>query len=133
VRRICFQSGFLKTCFRRSLRWWNGPIDVHADADHRTLAGLSLGGEQALSIGLAYADLFHYILGFSGAVGSPFMNAKTEFGQTLSKSEVLNSKFRLLWVSCGKQDFLYQANRQFVDMLNSKGVKVQFRETEGSH
>jgi enterochelin esterase family protein len=39
----------------------------------------------------------------------------------------------LLWVSCGKQDFLYQANREFVDLLNKRGVKVLFRETEGSH
>ncbi len=106
---------------------------VYTDADHRAIAGLSMGGGQALSIGLAHPDLFHYVLGFSGAVGGPFMNAETEFGQTLSKPEVLNSKLRLLWVSCGKQDFLYQANRQFVDMLKSKGVKVFFQETEGSH
>ena len=48
-------------------------------------------------------------------------------------AEVLNSKLRLLWISCGKQDFLYQANRQFVDMLKGKGVKVLFPEMEGSH
>jgi enterochelin esterase-like enzyme len=106
---------------------------VYTDADHRAIAGLSMGGGQALSIGLARTDLFRYVLGFSGAVGGPFMNAETEFGEALSKPEVFNSKLRLLWVSCGKQDFLYQANRQFVDMLKSKGVKVLFRETEGSH
>jgi enterochelin esterase-like enzyme len=106
---------------------------VHADADHRAIAGLSMGGGQALSIGLARTDLFHYVLGFSGAVGGPFMNAEAEFSEALSKPEILNSRLRLLWVSCGKQDFLYQANRQFVDMLKSKGVKVLFRETEGSH
>jgi enterochelin esterase-like enzyme len=106
---------------------------VRADADHRAIAGLSMGGGQALSIGLARTDLFHYVLGFSGAVGGPFMNAEAEFSEALSKPEILNSRLRLLWVSCGKQDFLYQANRQFVDMLKSKGVKVLFRETEGSH
>jgi enterochelin esterase family protein len=106
---------------------------VYTDADHRAIAGLSMGGGQALSIGLARSDLFHYVLGFSGAVGGPFMNAETEFGEALSKPEVLNSRLRLLWVSCGKQDFLYQANRQFVDMLKGKGVNVLFRETEGSH
>lgn len=106
---------------------------VYTDADQRAIAGLSMGGGQALSIGLARTDLFHYVLGFSGAVGSPFMNAETEFGEALSKPEVLNSRLRLLWVSCGKQDFLYQANRQFADMLKGKGVNVLFRETEGSH
>jgi enterochelin esterase-like enzyme len=106
---------------------------VYMDADHRAIAGLSMGGGQALSIGLARTDLFHYVLGFSGAVGGPFMNAEAEFSGVLSKPEVLNSKLRLLWVSCGKQDFLYQANRQFVDMLKSKGVRVAFPEMEGSH
>ena len=106
---------------------------VDPDADSRAIAGLSMGGGQALSIGLTHPDLFHYILGFSAAVGSPFMNAETEFGEALSKPEALNSKLRLLWDSCGKQDFLYQANRRFVDLLRSKGVKVLFHETEGSH
>jgi enterochelin esterase family protein len=61
------------------------------------------------------------------------MNAEEEFSQALSKPDLINSKLRLLWVSCGKQDFLYQANREFVDLLKSKGVNVLFRETEGSH
>jgi enterochelin esterase-like enzyme len=106
---------------------------VYADADHRAIAGLSMGGGQALSIGLAHADLFHFVLGYSAAVGGPFMNAEAEFNEVLADSGGLNSNLRLLWVGCGKQDFLYQANRQFVDLLKSKGVNALYRETEGSH
>ena len=106
---------------------------AYKDADHRAIAGLSMGGGQALSIGLARTDLFHYALGFSAAVGSPFMNAESEFSDALSKPKDLNSKLRLLWVACGRQDFLYQANRQFVDLLKSKDINVVFHETEGSH
>jgi enterochelin esterase-like enzyme len=106
---------------------------VYANADLRAIAGLSMGGGQALSIGLARTDLFHYVLGFSGTVGGPFMNAEAELSGALSKTEAFKSKLRLLWVSCGRQDFLYQANRQFVDMLKSKGMKALFPEMEGSH
>jgi enterochelin esterase-like enzyme len=106
---------------------------VYPDADHRAIAGLSMGGGQALSIGIAHPDLFHFVLGYSAAVGGPFMNAESEFNEVLANSESLNSKLRLLWIGCGKQDFLYQANRQFVDLLKSKGVKVLYHETEGSH
>jgi enterochelin esterase family protein len=106
---------------------------VYKDADHRAIAGLSMGGGQALSIGLARTDLFHYALGFSAAVGSPFMNAESEFREVLSRHKDLNYKLRLLWVACGRQDFLYQANRQFVDLLKSKNINVVFHETEGSH
>lgn len=106
---------------------------VYADAGHRAIAGLSMGGGQALSIGLAHPDLFHFVLGYSAAVGGPFMNAEAEFNEILAKPEALNSSIRLLWIGCGKQDFLYQANRQFVDLLKGKGVKVFYHETEGSH
>ena len=106
---------------------------VYADADHRAIAGLSMGGGQALSIGLMHPDLFHYILGYSAAVGGPFMNAEAEFNEALAKPAALNSRLRLLWVGCGKQDFLYQANRQFVDLLKNKSVNVLYHETEGSH
>jgi enterochelin esterase-like enzyme len=103
------------------------------DADHRAIAGLSMGGGQALSIGLINTHLFHYILGYSAAVGGPFMNAEAEFKDALAQPDALNSELRLLWVGCGKQDFLYQANRQFVDLLKNKGVNVLHHETEGSH
>jgi enterochelin esterase family protein len=106
---------------------------THRDPDHRAIAGLSMGGGQALAIGLAQTNLFHYVLGFSAAVGNPFMNAESVFKDALTNPRDINSKLRLLWVSCGKQDFLYQANRQFVAMLKSKDVKVVFHETEGSH
>ncbi len=128
-----FSKRFPQDLLQEVIRLVERNYRVYTDADHRAIAGLSMGGGQALSIGLAHTELFHYVLGFSAAVGGPFMNAEIEFGEALSKPEVLNSNLRLLWVSCGKQDFLYQANRQFVDMLKSKGLNVLFRETEGSH
>ncbi len=45
---------------------------VRADAQHRAIAGLSMGGGQALSIGLAHPDRFAYVLGYSAAVGGQF-------------------------------------------------------------
>ena len=34
---------------------------------------------------------------------------------------------RLFWLSSGRQDFLYQANGQFAESLEAKGVKVMVR------
>jgi enterochelin esterase-like enzyme len=106
---------------------------VIADADHRAIAGLSMGGGQALTIGLSHPELFHYVLGYSAAVGGQFMNADAVFKDVLANPAGLNNKLRLLWVSCGRQDFLYQANRQFAEQLKTKGVKLTYRETEGAH
>ena len=40
-----------------------------ADRDHRAIAGLSMGGGQALNIGLHHLDLFSHVGGFSAALG----------------------------------------------------------------
>jgi enterochelin esterase family protein len=106
---------------------------VTADADHRAIAGLSMGGGQALAIGLTHPDLFHYVLGYSAAVSEQFMDAEEAFKDLLSNPVETSAKLRLLWVSCGRQDFLYQANRQFADLLKAKAVKLTYRETEGAH
>ncbi len=106
---------------------------VIADADHRAIAGLSMGGGQALAIGLAHPDLFHYVLGYSAAISAQFMDAEEVFRGARANPAGINQKLRLLWLSCGKQDFLYDANRRFAESLETKGVKVMVRETEGAH
>jgi enterochelin esterase family protein len=106
---------------------------VVADADHRAIAGLSMGGGQALMIGLAHPDLFHYVLGYSAAVGGPFNDIQESFEEPLANPSKVNANLRLLWVSVGRQDFLYRANQDFIKVLNEKGIKNTFRETEGAH
>ena len=106
---------------------------VHADADHRALAGLSMGGGQALTIGLANSDRFRYVLGFSAAIGAPFADPEPPLRKAVAARDELNRRLKLLWISCGREDFLYQSNRQFVDGLTAGGVKVTYRETEGAH
>ena len=106
---------------------------VHPDADHRALAGLSMGGGQALTIGLANSDRFRYVLGFSAAIGAPFADPEPPLRKAVAARDELNRRLKLLWISCGREDFLYQSNRQFVDGLTAGGVKVTYRETEGAH
>ena len=106
---------------------------VVPNANHRAIAGLSMGGGQALAIGLAHLDRFHYVLGYSAAVSPQFMDADAVFHDALADPAGINKRLRLLWLSYGRQDFLYEANRQFAGSLQSKGVKVMVRETEGAH
>ena len=106
---------------------------VYADADHRAIAGLSMGGGQALSIGLNHTDVFHWVLGYSAAVGGQFLPIDSTFQQVLTDPGAANKKLRLVWISCGKQDFLYQANKQLADKLKEKGLNVTYKETEGAH
>ncbi len=106
---------------------------VYSDPDHRAIAGLSMGGGQALTIGLANPTRFHYVLGFSAAVGGQFVDPGPVLHQVTAAPAAVNGRLKLLWMSVGREDFLYQANRQFADDLQSAGVKVTYRETAGSH
>jgi enterochelin esterase family protein len=105
---------------------------VRTDADQRAIAGLSMGGGQALSIGLSHLDRFHYVLGYSAAIGGQFLSDQLLLQQAVTNRAAVN-KLRLLWLSCGRQDFLYQANRQFSEALKGNGINATYVETEGAH
>jgi enterochelin esterase-like enzyme len=105
---------------------------VRADAQHRAIAGLSMGGGQALTIGLGNPSRFAYVLGYSAAVGGQFANMDETLA-TLGRAERAADAFRLVWLGCGRQDFLFKNNKAFLDSLTKTGVKVTYRETEGSH
>lgn len=102
-------------------------------AEHRAIAGLSMGGGQALTIGLANTDRFGYVLGFSAAIGGQFASSEATLAHARASSALINSRVKLLWISVGRQDFLYQANKRFSDELTAAGVNVTYRETEGAH
>ncbi|HKD04884.1 MAG TPA: alpha/beta hydrolase-fold protein [Bryobacteraceae bacterium] len=115
---------------------------VKPDRENRAIAGLSMGGEQASYIGLNHLDKFAWIGTFSGAfVMLPGRTAPgrgdTSVGgsvldQNFSKlSAADNSKIHLLYVSCGTDDSLIKANRDFKEWLKSRNVKFVDVETPG--
>ena len=104
---------------------------VKTGPEHRAIAGLSMGGGQALSIGLTHPKIFSYVLGFSAAVGERFLDVKGELPGGADAAAWRS--FRLVWLSCGRQDFLFQANKEFAEVLRQRGVSLTYRETEGAH
>jgi enterochelin esterase-like enzyme len=103
---------------------------VHADREHRAIAGLSLGGAQALGIGLTHTDVFSRVAGFSSALGA----ANVDFQALLSESaELINSRLHLLWVGCGTEDTLFDSNMRFSSLLGENRVNHTLRVTDGAH
>ncbi len=74
---------------------------VQADREHRALAGLSMGGGQSLNFGLGNLDTFAWVGGFSSA---PNTKQPT---QMVPDAAAARQKLKLLWVSCGDQDSLF--------------------------
>ncbi len=101
---------------------------VSRDPKTRAIAGLSMGGAQSLHTGLNSLDRFAWVGAFSsGGLGDDF---STTFPSLEAKA---NAQLQLLWIACGKEDRLIEANRKFVDWLKGKGVQNTYLETPGGH
>lgn len=98
------------------------------EAASRAVAGLSMGGGHSLHTGLRHLEQFGWIGAFSAAVPG-----KDQVAEQFAKPEDVNQKLKLLWIACGKKDFLLERNRQFIEHLKEKGIQHQWLETEGDH
>lgn len=99
---------------------------VRTDRDSRALVGLSMGGGQALNIGLRRLDTFSRVAAFSGAVPR---DAATSF----KGMRIPAGSLKLLWLGCGTEDSLLAPNREFSGFLKATGVAHTFKETSGAH
>ncbi len=101
---------------------------VKTGRNDTAIAGLSMGGGESLQVGLNHLDRFAWVGSFSGATGSDYAK---DYPNLSSKD---NSRLRLLWIACGKEDPLVgEMNRKFETWLISQ--KIQFTEiwTPGVH
>ena len=100
---------------------------VLRDRDHRAIAGLSMGGLEAIEIGLRNPDRFASIGGFSAAVH--LVDPAHDLPVLTPKS----TNLRLLWIACGTDDGLITANRNLVAFLKAADLSVTAVETPGAH
>ena len=129
------RDGFSRDLIEDLIPFVQANYRVHPDRDHRAIAGLSLGGGQALGIGLSHLDLFSRVAGFSsalGAVTSPQAGG-LDLKAIAADSKKLNDHLKLLWVGCGTEDTLFTSNKEFAGLLASSGVRHTFHVSGGAH
>jgi enterochelin esterase-like enzyme len=110
-------------------------IDKHfrtiPDRHHRALAGLSMGGAQALRIGLNHLDQFGYLGAFSPAVA--ITDTKNDYDGALADPSKLNQQLKLLWIGIGTDDFLHAPVLESHEVLQKAGINHVWVESSGSH
>jgi len=115
---------------------------VHADRQHRAIAGLSMGGAHTLNIGIPHLDKFAYLgvysSGIFGIVGGPGGNQASgptfeEKNKAILDDPKLKSGLKLFWFATGRDDFLVATSRATVEMFKQHQFKVIYRETDGAH
>jgi enterochelin esterase-like enzyme len=109
----------------------DGNFRTIPDRQHRALAGLSMGGAQALQVGLNHLNEFAYLGAFSPAVD--ITNLGTDFNAALANSEKVNEQLRLLWIGIGSDDFLYAPVKSSHDLLERAGINHVWVESSGAH
>ena len=88
-----------------------------ADRQHRAIAGLSMGGGQALNFGLAHLDVFAWVGGFSSAPNTQ------SAAQLLADAKAARRQLALLYLSCGNEDGLFDVSRNFHRYLRDQGIQ----------
>jgi enterochelin esterase family protein len=101
------------------------------DREHRALAGLSLGGAQAVSIGLNHLDQFAYIGAFSPAI--EISDTANDYHGRLANAARVNQQLRLLWIGIGSDDFLLEPVKKSHENLEKAGIKHVWVESSGAH
>jgi enterochelin esterase family protein len=102
------------------------------DRDHRALAGLSMGGMQALQFGLMHLDQFSAIGAFSAPPFGAFDPA-TSYGGVFRDASAFNAKTRLFWIGAGTAEERFVARlREVHAALDKAGVKHVTFESPGT-
>ncbi len=101
---------------------------VSKDQKDRAIVGLSMGGGQSLTVGLGNPELFGWVGAFSSAVPKG-----QNLDNLLAKVKESIDKLNLLWVGCGRKDFLFEANQKLIERLKSGNIKHIAHITDGGH
>jgi enterochelin esterase-like enzyme len=110
---------------------------VSTDPRSWAIAGLSLGGEFGMHVGLNHPELFRTVASLSGSivptdvgeVGRSSFDAR--FGPALAATHVRN--YQLIWVGCGSEDIFFGGAKAFAERLKSAKIPHIFRQFSGPH
>ncbi len=106
------------------------------DAKDRALAGLSMGGIQALYVGMNNTDMFSYLGIFSSGWILPMQSKLADAQYDLMKEniDVIKSNLKLLWIGIGgKEDIAYNNCQAMLLKFDEMKIKYVYHEYPGGH
>jgi enterochelin esterase-like enzyme len=112
-------------------------IDAHystvPDAQHRAIAGLSMGGGQSLNIGLYNLEIFSYIGGFSSAPNTNKAGGMYTNVELVPDPQATRKKLKLLWIACGNKDGLFWVSEKIHALLQEKEITHTWHVDSNGH
>lgn len=127
-------EGSFEKSFPDIIKFIESNYRIKKSRANRAICGLSMGGFHSLHISKEYPDLFDYIGLFSAAI-SPREGSTAAIYQDVEKKLDIqfSKKPKLYWIAIGKDDFLYENNKNFRKLLDDNNHKYIYFETTGGH
>lgn len=113
-------------------------VDRHYRTDkrqsRRAIAGLSMGGYHSLYISANQPKDFGYVGLFSAAI-RPMKGVESPIYDNLEQKLAVQfgQDLKLYWMAIGKDDFLYESNRLYRELLDRGGHRYTYVESTGGH
>jgi len=133
-----YGSGSMDGTFEASFKDVINYVDSHyrtiKKSSSRAVAGLSMGGFHSLHISAYMPKTFDYVGLFSAAIMPREGIDSPVYNDLEGKLAVqFGNKPKLYYIAIGNTDFLYKANVDYRAMLDAKGYKYTYNETDGGH
>lgn len=104
---------------------------VLGNRESNAIAGFSGGGGTSLYIGLSNPESFAWVCGFAPGMRSEEFDRNNAV--PFADPELTNSRLKLFWIGVGTEDGLYQVNKEYMELLDEKGIKYTAHITSGGH
>ncbi|MGY6520111.1 MAG: esterase [Mongoliitalea sp.] len=127
-------DGTYELHFHEIIEFMKQNYRVKSEKSHRAIAGLSMGGFHTLHISRFYPNTFDYVGLFSAAI-MPREDATGKVYKDLDETlqQQRDNAYQLYWIAIGETDFLYKANQEYLQKLDSIQLPYTYVESDGGH
>jgi enterochelin esterase-like enzyme len=130
--RSSLTAAFRDVLTRELIPYIDGRYRTRADAAHRAMAGLSMGGGQTLNIAPQHPELFAYIASMSTG-GRGAFDPATSYGGAFKDAASFAKGNRLLFLSAGTTEPGFHTSvKAMHDSLTAAGIPSIFFSSEGT-
>lgn len=130
-----YKDGVYEKSFGEIIQFTDANYRTRANKANRAIAGLSMGGFHSLYISANMPDTFDYIGLFSPGISTNGVKEDAAAYQNIDRKLLTQKKngYKLYWIGCGVDDFLYQDIKNFRQKLDSLQVPYKYVETTRGH
>lgn len=129
-----YKNGTYEASFGEIVSFIDNRYKTVRNRQSRAVAGLSMGGFHSLYISLNHPDLFSWTGLFSAGLVPQFTSDLEVYDKREAKLKEYEKKgCKLFWIAIGREDFLYEVNKDFRAELDALGFPYEYHESSRGH